>query len=234
MVAVTAGVACTQVAAASAAVSRGDMSATAAFLVAGQRFFKGSLASDPAVKHRAVAFVDQIAASCSNVLVGAPLSKGTATQQNNLARLEAEAQADFFLTSLAALSTPVGKLVHAVARLHWSRAPLTRKVALFARQAADTLRIHVTDVCADIRSAAATSFDQVPAATGKVIGDFNRVQSGTGWPQLLKLVAPYENASLRRQATALRALQTRSDNRLSGILEPQFNRLGTVLLGPGA
>jgi hypothetical protein len=233
-VVIAAALVCTQTGVATAAISRGDAAATGAFLAAGQQFFKGTLAADRAIKHRAVSYVDGVAASCADVLVGAPLSNGTQTQQDNLGALEAEAQADFFLTSLDALSTPVGKLVHAIGRLHWSRAAVTRKLAVFARQAADTLKIHITNVCADIRSAAATSFKQVPAAAIKVVDDFTGVQSGAGWPQLLKLVAPYENASLRRQASALKALQTRSDSRLSAILEPQFNRLGTVLLGPGA
>jgi len=221
-------------AAAAAAVSGSDAAATRTFLTTGERYLTHSVRAKSHIQANAKAFVDQVSGSCQNSLAGARASGGTVAQRGNLSALEAEAQADFSLIAIDTLRAPLAAAVRSLAHLHWSRASVTRGVTAFVRGAREILAIEPTNICADIRAAAGTSFAQLSSTTTRFLHALSRVPSAPSWSRMLKLVAPFETALLRARAVTVRKLDAKAQAATDSVLEPEFNRLGTVLLGPGA
>lgn len=111
---------------------------------------------------------------------------------------------------------------------------MTRDVATFVRSSREALALQPTDLCGDIRAAAGTSFAQVPSATTRFIKAVSRIKHSLDWPELFQLMAPYTTGPLHARATTYEKLDTKSRVAINRVLRPQFDRLGTVLLGPGA
>lgn len=215
-----------------AAPRAGDVRATRSFISIGERFFERSIAGEPGVRRSLTGYVDHVSAGCAESLTGLGTHTGSNTSLANQAALAVEAQLDYAIVFMRAL--PFRRAAHALASLHWSRRSLDRTVGAYAKSGLAILTLHATDVCADIKASAATGFTSLPVATQALIASFPENDSAATWTSLLAKMHGYETSGMRSSIARFTVLAKRDQRLVQKDYNQQFNRLGDVLLGPGA
>src|SRR4029078_2684517 len=104
------------------------------------------------------AVVARVRRECSGAGVGSPQNPESTMMSNEVIGV--------MITSALAADLPAMRAyVRAAGRLRWSRASITRPIHSYVKNVRTLTELHIPDVCADVRSWAASGFTRLPATT---------------------------------------------------------------------
>jgi hypothetical protein len=184
-----------------------DVAAARTVVSAITRFDQTALRRKGQLTAAAQATVAQVQAGCAG---GIPASavNGTSQQQAVTLDLIFEGSFDLSLAIIHPLQRPAGALTNRLNRVHFSKRALSRGVHQTAKLQRLLLALKPSDICADVKAAAANGFTADPPGTTAFIKSFGPLiaSSAHGSPNILKQLTPYLITT--RDRAALKRLKT--------------------------
>jgi hypothetical protein len=213
-----------------------DVTAARSVVRAISRFDQTAVRHEAAMTAAAKALVDQVQAGCAGG-IPASIANGTAQQQAVAFDLIFEGAFDLSLDSLHPVVHPGQALSRSLARVHFSKRAFTRDIHAIAKIQGTLLALKPSDLCADVKAAAANGFTADPPGTTTALKGFAQVLSPTtkGITAVLKgltsdLTSDRDRASLLHLQTVNARYQRFSTN--LGLKWGQ--KLGNVLSPPAS
>jgi hypothetical protein len=153
----TLALACTPaLAPASAAAS--DASSTHAYVRANYRLVQTAARKIPSGEAAIASLLRRIRQECPGAASAGP-------QNSQSTQLSNEVIGAMVTTAMDSDLPSIRQFIHAAGGLRWSSGSLTRAVRSYVGKLKTLISLHPPDVCADIRSWAASGYQQLPAAT---------------------------------------------------------------------
>jgi hypothetical protein len=179
---------------ASAPAARGDVAATQAYLQVNYRLVQASAAKIAPIETTLRGIRSRILDECPNAAANSPQDRDSEQLSNEV--IGAMITGAVNLTALPATRQFVGVAAH----LRWSDAALTSAVHAYARKVTGLVALAPPQVCADVRSWAASGFRTLPATTAMFAPRFISlwVAPGDLPPSLARYETPAERSLLRR------------------------------------
>ena len=199
------------IAAPSTAPKPRDVAAARSVVSALTRFDQEALARRGAVTAAAKAAVAQAQTGCASAIPRSA-QDGTGTQQAVVQDLLSEGALDVSLAVNHPLAGPLRTVATRLAAAHFSSRALTRGFQNTARANRLVLSLTPTDLCADVKAAAASGFDSDPPGTRAALKHVSTLASvhGLGLSIIPSKLAPYLVTTRDRSALAhLKTLNAR-------------------------
>ncbi|HEY1715127.1 MAG TPA: hypothetical protein VGG07_19650 [Solirubrobacteraceae bacterium] len=219
------------IAAPSTAPKPRDVAAARPVVNALVRFDQAALARQSAVMAAAKAAVAQVQAGCAAAIPKAA-QHGTGTQQSVVQDVLVEGALDVSLAANHPLAAPLRQVATRLAAAHFSSPALTRGFQNTARANRLVLSLTPTDLCADVKAAAAAGFAADPPGTTAALKRIARLSSahGLGLSLIPSKLAPYLVTARDRGALAhLKTLNARYVTAIQGGELTWERKLGSAL-----
>jgi hypothetical protein len=129
----------------------------------------------------------RIRRECPRIVAGSP-------QDEASEKLTWEIAATMRVVAFQRVAGPIDAFARAVRQLHWSNAALTNGVHDYARRLSAEAKTPAPDICADLRSWAASGYTKLPSGTLPFVTAFYPVQAIGMLPK--RQLAPYAPRSL--------------------------------------
>lgn len=232
-------------AAASAKDANGDRAAALAYLQAGYRLERATVANLTNGRASVRALDTRLDGECPGVLAGAPRLPAATETPRPAARKRLELDYESFevelqLAAVRALVAPTegafATFANTVAALHWHNRATARGVAAEVASLRAALTAPPPDVCADLRAWVASGYATLPAAT--LAAARGSAESSSNTPGQAEIEAAFASryggslSSLQSRTEALRRGVATAYNDVLGLIEPARKALG--LPGPVA
>jgi hypothetical protein len=184
-----------------------DVAAARVVIGAITRFDRTALGHEAAMTAAAKALVTQVQAGCAGSLPASVIN-GTAKQQAVAFDLVVEGAFDLSLDVVHPLDHAGLTLAKGLDRAHFSKRAFARGIHATAKIQRVLLALKPSDLCGDIKAAAAGGFAADPPGTTAFLKVFERLDSSSGEsiPEILKKVNPYLLTT--RDRAALKRLKT--------------------------
>lgn len=184
-----------------------DVKAARTVVRAITRFDETAVRHEGAMTAAAKALVAQTSAGCAGG-IPASIANGTAQQQAVAFDLIFEAAFDLSIDSLHPVAHPARALSLSLARVHFSKRAFSQDIHAIAKLQSILLGLKPSDLCADVKAAAANGFTADPTGTTAALKGFARVFRPTskGITAVLKGLRAYLTTD--RDRAALKHLQT--------------------------
>jgi hypothetical protein len=208
-----------------------DVAAARSVLSALTRFDQAALARRSAAMGAAKDAVAQVQAGCAGAIPRSA-QRGTGTQQSVVQDVLAEGALDVSLAANRPLAGPLREVATRLAAAHFSSHALTRGFQNTARANRLVLSLTPTDLCADVKAAAAAGFDADPPGTTGALKHIATLSSahGLGISLIPSKLAPYLVTTRDRGALAqLKTLNARYVSAIQGGELTWERKLGSVL-----
>jgi hypothetical protein len=216
-----------------------DVTAARTVIRAITRFDQTAVRREGAMTAAAKALVAQVKAGCADG-IPASIANGTAQQQAVAFDLIFEGAFDLSLDSLHPVVGPGRVLSRSLGRVHFSKHAFTHDIHTIAKIQSTLLAMKASDLCADVKAAAANGFTADPPGTTAALKAFARVlapgsKGVTGVLKGLKsdLTTDHDRAALKRLQTVDARYQKFSTNlglkwgaKLGNILSPPSTGTG--------
>lgn len=217
--------------------SAADGAAAKRFVSVETRFLHRATSQRAAERAAGAAFLSRVSKGCAGAIPASVAKTATPAQGTVVASLAVEA--DFDLA--AAVQHPLSPAVHAelsaLRRLHFTRSAIDRDLASGIKAERAALAVKPTDLCADVKAAAAGDFDAVPAATRRFLNTVRKLASTDPILSgaLLRMIRPDLPRRDRAAAVRLGRLDRSVGRAASRLVAAQHKRLFAVLMpgGPG-
>jgi hypothetical protein len=233
-----AGVLILPIASANAAVkvkppSHRDVLAARALIQAQAGFYKAGLATRRETTAAVDAQVTDVKQACAAALPATLLDGGTA-KRTVYRQLFTEGSFDLGLVALRPIGDAIASEVRALDRIHFSRRAVNRDLRELARSQRASLMVEPTDLCADIKAAAAGGSTIVPAPTTQLIDRVHSLEAAPA-PSFDQLVTDIQPDVVTRGDAAavkrLRGLGIRYTDFLLGLGVDAGRKLADALNG---
>jgi hypothetical protein len=208
-----------------------DVAAARAVIHAITRYDQTAVRREGAMTAAAKAEVAQVQAGCAGG-IPASVANGTTQQQAVAFDLVFEGVVDLSLDVLHPVHHPGLLLAHAFNHVHFAKASLTRGIHAIAKLEHALLTLPSSDLCADVKAAAANGFTADPPGTTASLKRFSSVllSSTTGVTGVLKKIRAYlvtkaDRAALKR----LQQVDSRYQNFSTKLGSKYGGKLGSVL-----
>jgi hypothetical protein len=205
--------------AATPALARPDnASATQRYLAAYATRERAVIAALPAANMAAVALSGRVAGECPGVAAGAPLHTAPAETAGE------EILGAVVVTIAVGLEHANARFARTVSALRWSNASLARLVRAFTAEETALAALATPDLCADLRSWAASRFVTVATGTSQFVSALQATESRSKssvkpaeGPEyaVLRLLRAYESASDRGILRSVKLLRARVEAKLA-------------------
>jgi hypothetical protein len=170
---------------AQAIASPQDVAATHAFIQANYALAHASVALIGTVQAKIQRLNGSLARECPRAGAGTPEVEASQPMSYEVA-------AALWSVAYGAAAGPIRTFVAATGRLRWSNHALTRAAASYARNLHEFSSLPLPNLCADVRSWTASSFQVVPAAALSLDHRAEAIELNTVPPRLLR---PYETGT---------------------------------------
>lgn len=217
-----------------------DVTAARTVVRAISRFDQTAVRHEAAMTAAAKALVAQVQAGCAGS-IPASIANGTAQQQAVAFDLIFEGAFDLSLDSLHPVVDAGRALSHSLSRVHFSKPAFTRDIHTIANIQDTLLAMKPSDLCADVKAAAADGFTADPPGTTTALKGFAKVlrPGSKGVTGVLKglrsdLTTDRDRAALKRLQTVDARYQKFSTNlglrygeKLGNVLSPPASGSGS-------
>jgi hypothetical protein len=166
-----------------------DRAATRSLIKVMTNYYVTGTSLMPQASRAGTTFLNQIASGCAGALDPSRLSTSQLPVANTL-NLEAgfdEYIEEFDVPFRAAGITAAA----AVQRLRWSNPAITRMIQKVSANLAYAATEKPTDACADINAAKSQGFNQVPAATERLLALVRGIPKPPSWRTMLNKLQPF-------------------------------------------
>lgn len=221
---------------ASAHVSRGDASATRAYLQANLAQTRAEVAGLPAAIAAIEALRGRLAVECPGVLAHEPALAPGEKPNGSATQIEEEGEAAVIGAAEQTESTHRGGFARAVSRLRWSNRALTRLIHASAAAELAQATTPAPDYCADLRTWVASGYKSVSAATEAyvrresiLIGETKGAASA-----IARKLAPYESRADKRIARQIASIEKQAVAKAEPEILAALEKVGEVLHGAPA
>jgi len=194
--------------AAFAQVSPGDATATRDYLQTDLAYTRTEIRTLPAGLAAISALRGQLQGECSGVLANEPKLAQGATPSEAAVKIADEQSAAVFGVAEHSELQRRRDLAHALSRLSWSSAAVTRLVHSFATAEVEQAEVPPPDLCADLRDWVSGGYQTVSAATERYVRRESVLTAETGAEGLIfHKLKRYENNADRRIARQISAIE---------------------------
>jgi hypothetical protein len=184
-----------------------DVKAARTVIRAITRFDQTALHHEGAMTAAAKALVAQVQAGCAGG-IPASIANGTAQQQGVAFDLIFEGAFDLSIDSLHPVAHPARALSRSLARVHFSKRAFTQDIHSIAKIQSILLGLKPSDLCADVKAAAANGFTADPPGTTAALEGFGKVLLPTSKGITGVLKSLKSDLTTDRDRAALKHLQT--------------------------
>jgi hypothetical protein len=206
-----------------AAPSARDLTSTNRFVTAVTRYYRSALAHRPAETAAVKAMVAGVTTGCPGSLPKS-LAKGTAGQQKVYLQLALEAGLDLGIADVAPLRGALSAQARALGRLRWASAKLDREIRAEMELQRATVKLVPSQLCADIKTAAAGGYATLPSATTRFLTATVRAESQR---------VPTLSAALTLMKPDITPAEAPAVKRLRALAATFRRFTGTLLTGAG-
>ncbi len=217
--------------AAAKAPKPGDVAAARKVIHAISRFDETAVHREGAMTAAAKALVAQVQAGCAGG-IPSTVTNGTSQQQAVAFDLVFEAAFDLSLDVVVPVRQPGLVLAKQLDRVHFSTATFTRGIHNAAKIQRGILNLKQSDLCGDVKAAAANGFTGDPPGTTAFLGAFQRVvaPAATKVTTVLKKLAAYLTTTRDKAAlTHLKTVDARYQKFATNLGTKWGAKLGAVL-----
>jgi hypothetical protein len=184
-----------------------DVKAARTVIRAITSFDQTAVRHEGAMTAAAQALVAQAQAGCPGG-IPASVANGTAQQQGVAIDLIFESAFDLSLDSLHPVAHPARALSRSLARVHFSKGAFTREIHAIAKIQSVLLGLKPSDLCADVKAAAANGFTADPPGTTAALKGLGKILVPTSKGITGVLKGLKADLATDRDRAALKRLQT--------------------------
>jgi hypothetical protein len=213
------------------APERQDVAAARSVITALGRFDQAALDRQSAATSAAKAAVASVQRGCDGAIPKSA-QNGTGTQQSVVQDLLAEASLDVSLAVNRPLSRPLRDVAASLGAAHFSSRSLSRAFEETSRLNHFVTTLSPTDLCADVKAAAAGHFDADPPATTTALKHISFLSSShaLSLAEIPGKLAPFLVTARDRAALShVKALNARYGKVIRGVELTWERRVGSVL-----
>jgi hypothetical protein len=206
-----------------------DVTAARRLIAAETRFDRAFLAHRAAIAKAGKGYATMVKTRCPGALPESVAVHGTPRQRSVVKDLVKEAALGLFAADTRSVIGAERRFVHAVNRVHFTRPSLIIAAASIAQGSKPVMP--GTDLCADVKSAAAAGFTADPPGTARAVRVARQVSAGQA-PYVPAGIKPYLiTPGDRAAAQTARALNTRVNNFTVNLILAETPSVLDALLG---